>query len=148
MKELAKNRKAFYNFQVLEKIEAGIALIGTEVKSCRAHNISTADSFARIENGEAFLYNVHINEYDHGNRHNHDPIRVRKLLLKKSEIRKLATATLAKGLTLVPLSFYLKKGRVKVTLGLCRGKSKGDKRETVRKREAEREMRKVMKMKS
>ena len=144
-KELIRNRKARHDFHVLETYETGIALVGTEVKSCRAHNISMADAYARVEGNELWMYNVHIEEFVHGNRFNHDPRRRRKLLVHRSELRKIKQQLDAKGLTAVPLSLYLKRGKVKVQLGICRGKSKGDKRETVKKREAQIEMRKAMK---
>jgi len=144
-KELIRNRKARHDFHVLETYETGIALVGTEVKSCRAHNISMADAYARVEGGELWMYNVHIDEFVHGNRFNHDPRRRRKLLVHRSELRKIKQQLDAKGLTAVPLSLYLKRGKVKVQLGICRGKSKGDKRETVKKREAEIEIRKALK---
>ena len=144
MADLAKNKKAFYNYQVTETIEAGISLVGTEVKSCRAHNVSFVDTFVRIINGEALLHNFHISPYEQGNRNNHDPKRIRKLLLHKSQIRKLASTVQTKGLTLIPLSIYLKNGRVKMSLGLCRGKGKADKRESLKKRQAEKDMRSAL----
>ena len=125
---------------MLETYETGIALVGTEVKSCRAHNISMADAYARVEGNELWMYNVHIDEFVHGNRFNHDPRRRRKLLVHRSELRKIKQQLDAKGLTAVPLSLYLKRGKVKVQLGICRGK-----RETVKKREAQIEMRTAMK---
>ncbi|MEM4248072.1 MAG: SsrA-binding protein SmpB, partial [Candidatus Nanoarchaeia archaeon] len=112
--ELAQNRKAFHEFQILERFEAGIELKGTEVKSCRMRNLSFNDAHVKYENGEIFLYGVHIAPYECGNRFNHDPLRPRKLLLHKSEIRKLAQKIKEKGLTIVPLKFYIKKRNVKV----------------------------------
>ena len=132
---LASNKKAFHDFTVLEKYEAGISLTGTEVKSCRARNISMADSHVRIINGQAVLVNVHIATYEQGNMFNHDPKRKRNLLLHKREILKLFQQTREKGLTLVPLKFYLNKGLIKVEIGLCKGKSKGDKRDSLRERQ-------------
>lgn len=145
MADLATNRKAFHNYHVQDKLEAGIALVGTEVKSCRARNISMADAYARVEKGEVFLHNVHISPYEQANQFNHDPTRPRKLLLHRTEIRKLIAATREKGLTLVPLAFYMKRGRVKVALGICRGKTKGDKRDAIRKKESDRALRRVVK---
>ena len=141
MADLVKNKKAFHNYQVTETIETGISLVGTEVKSCRARNVSFVDTFAQIVNGEALLYNFHISPYEQGNRNNHDPKRIRKLLLHKSQIRKLASTVQVKGLTLVPLSIYLKNGRIKMSLGVCRGKGKADKRESLKKKQAEKDMR-------
>ena len=132
---LATNKKAFHDFIVLEKYEAGISLTGTEVKSCRARNITMQDSYVRILNGEASLLNVHIATYEQGNQFNHDPKRKRALLLHKREILKLNQQIREKGLTLIPLKFYLNKGLIKVELGICKGKSKGDKRDTLRERQ-------------
>jgi SsrA-binding protein len=145
MADLATNRKAFHDYQVLEKLECGIVLCGTEVKSCRAGNISFVDSYGRVVSGEVYLYNIHISEYEQGNRENHDPKRTRKLLLHKSEIRKLIVATQKKGLTLIPISVYLRKGKIKVGLGICRGKSKADKREVMKRKQDEKEFKKIMK---
>ncbi|MFO7820876.1 MAG: SsrA-binding protein SmpB [Lentisphaeria bacterium] len=136
---LAKNRKAFHDYQVIERYEAGIELLGTEVKSSRARNISLADAHASIENGEVWLQGVHIAPFTQGNRSNHEPRRSRRLLLHKHEIRKLQQATQAKGMTLVPLKFFLKHRRVKVEIGLCRGKAKHDKRETLKRKIHDRE---------
>lgn len=144
MKTLAENRKARHDYQILETFEAGIALTGTEVKSCRARNISPADAYARVENGEIWLEGVHIAQYEGGNRANHDPRRPRKLLLHKREIRRLAQALDARGLALVPLKFYLSHGRVKVQLGLGRGKKQHDKRDTMRRKQHEAEARQAM----
>ena len=141
---IAKNRKALHDYEVLETLEAGIALTGTEVKSCRARNVPLQDACALVENGEVLLHNAHINEYEMGNRFNHEPKRVRKLLVHRSEIRKLKQQTEQKGFTLVPLSFYLKRGKVKVSLGVCRGKTLGDKRQTLRRKEDERAMRRAL----
>ena len=144
MTTLAKNRKAYHEYEILEKFEAGIELVGTEVKSCRARNISLADAHARVEDGEVWLQGVHIAPFAQGNRSNHDPRRSRKLLLHKREIRKLHQATQAKGMTLVPLRFYLKHRRVKVEIGIGRGKSKHDKRETMKRKTFEEEARRAM----
>ena len=132
---LATNKKAFHDFAVLERYEAGISLTGTEVKSCRARNITMQDSYVRIINEQADLLNVHIATYEQGNQFNHDPKRKRPLLLHKREILKLNQKIREKGLTIVPLKFYLNKGLIKVELGICKGKSKGDKRDTLRERQ-------------
>ncbi|MFW5997107.1 MAG: SsrA-binding protein SmpB [Verrucomicrobiota bacterium] len=134
MTVLAKNRKAFHDYEIIERYEAGIELLGTEVKSCRARSISLADAHVRIRNGEAWLYGVHIAPYNQGNRFNHEPRRTRKLLLHKRELRKLAQSTQAKGLTIIPLSFLLRRGIVKVEIALCRGKAKHDKREEMKRK--------------
>lgn len=145
MSSLNRNRKAYHNYEVLETFEAGIVLQGTEVKSCRAANITLFDAYARVDQDEAWLYNAHIGLYPYGNMNNHEPMRPRKLLMHKREIRKLRAATEQKGLALIPLSFYLKRGRIKVGIGLCRGKTHGDKRETLKKRQDERDIRRAMK---
>jgi len=142
---LIKNRKAFHDYLILDRFEAGIELKGTEVKSCRAHNISLADTYARVEKGELFLYNVHISPYDHGNIHNHEPKRPRKLLMHKREILKLNQQIREKGNTIVPLKFYLKNGRVKVEIGIAKGKDKGDKRESLRKKQDNMAMKRAIK---
>ncbi len=144
-KTLATNKKAFHNYFILDKLEAGIALLGTEVKSIREGRINLKDSYALVRSGETFLQNCHISPYSHGNRENHDPLRPRKLLLHHQEIRKLIGKTQEKGLTLVPLRVYLRRGKIKVELGLARGKKLYDKRETERRKEAERESRAAMK---
>ncbi len=140
-KLIASNKKALHDYFILDKLEAGIALFGTEVKSSREGRINLKDSYAAIKGGEAFLLNCHISPYSHGNRENHDPVRSRKLLLHRNEIRKLIGKTQEKGLTLVPLRVYLKRGRIKVELGVARGKKQYDKRESERRKEAERETR-------
>ncbi len=132
---LIKNRIAFHTYEILDTYEAGIELQGTEVKSCRAGKIVLQDAFAKIENGEVILMNAHIAEYDHGNRFNHKPKRQRRLLLHKYEIRKLRIMTREKGLSLVPLGFHLKNGKIKVGLGVGRGKTSYDKRETLKKKQ-------------
>jgi SsrA-binding protein len=144
-KLIASNRKAYHEYFILDKFEAGIALFGTEVKSSREGKVNLKDSYASIKGGEAFLLNCHISPYSHGNRENHDPTRTRKLLLHRKEIRKLIGKTQEKGLTLVPLRFYFKRGKVKVELGVARGKKNYDKRETERRKEADRETRKAVK---
>ena len=137
---LARNRAASHDYFLLEKIEAGIALTGTEVKSVRAGLVNLKEAYARIDRGEAFLHNAHISPYAQGNRENVDPVRTRKLLLHAREIRKLARETQAGGATLVPLRLYLKEGRIKLELALAKGKKAHDKREAKQKQEAEREM--------
>ncbi len=138
MSDLARNKKAWHDYTVLETFEAGIALSGTEVKSCRLHNITLTDGYARVVNGQVEMHNVHISPYAMGNRHNHEPVHPRKLLLHRREIRRLATATEQRGCTLIPLSLYLKGGLVKVQLGLCKGKRQADKRESLKERDAAR----------
>ncbi len=140
-KIIAKNRKAYHDFRISEKFEAGIELRGTEVKSIRAGKVNLLDGFARVMKGEIFLMNMHISPYDHGNIHNHDPLRTRKLLMHKKEINRLIGKISQRGLTLVALSVYLKRGKVKVELGLGKGKKQHDKRETIKKRDVEREER-------
>jgi len=140
-KLIASNRKAYHDYSILDKLEAGIVLLGTEVKSCREGRINLRDGFAQIRDGEAFLCNCHISPYSHGNRQNHEPTRTRKLLLRAKEIRKLTGKTQEKGLTLVPLRVYLKRGKIKVELGIARGKKLIDKRESERRKEMDREAR-------
>lgn len=142
---LATNRKAFHDYQVVERFEAGIQLTGTEVKSCRERSIQLQEGFARIENGEAKLYNVHISTYGFGNRFNHEEKRTRRLLLHKREILKLAQRLGTRGGTLIPIKMYLKKGLIKIEIALCMGKTHNDQRDDLRKREAEREMRRAVK---
>jgi SsrA-binding protein len=137
---LARNRAAAHDYFLLERLEAGIALTGTEVKSARAGLVNLKEAYARIENGEAFLHNAHISPYAQGNRENVDPVRTRKLLLHAREIRKLARETQSGGVTLVPLRLYLKEGRIKLELAIAKGKKAHDKREAKHKQEAEREM--------
>jgi SsrA-binding protein len=144
-KTVATNKKAYHEYFILEKMEAGISLQGTEVKAIREGRLNLKDSFALVQSGEAFLLNCHISPYSHGNRENHDPTRSRKLLLHQKEIRKLIGKTQEKGLTLVPLRVYFKKGRIKVELGIARGKKLIDKRETERRKEADREAAVAMK---
>jgi SsrA-binding protein len=142
---IADNRKAFHDYHILETFEAGIALLGTEVKGIREGKANLRDSFARVEQAEVWLYNVHINPYSHRGYVDHDPKRRRKLLLHREEIRKLVGKTTQRGLTLVPTRLYFRKGKVKVTLALARGKQAHDKRETIRRREVERETRAMVK---
>jgi SsrA-binding protein len=144
-KQVATNRKAYHEYFILDKLEAGISLLGTEVKSIRDGKVNLKESFAMIKNGEAFLYDCHISPYTHGNRENHDPTRPRKLLLHHQEVRKLIGKTQEKGLTLVPLRMYLKRGRIKVELGVAKGKKLFDKRESERHKEMDREARAAIK---
>ncbi len=144
----ATNRKARHDYHVEETLEAGIALRGTEVKSMRAGKVNLRDSFARVESGEVILYNMHVAQYDHGNRWNHDPVRPRKLLLHRGEIRRLIGKTKEQGLTLVPLSVYFSpRGHAKVELAVARGKKHWDKRDDIAKREADRNVRRAVKNK-
>jgi len=145
MEIISTNKKARFNYEIIEKIEAGIALKGTEVKSIRNRNVSIGESYAQIKDNEVFLHNLHISPYEQGNRENHDPIRVRKLLLHKREIKKLVARTQQKGLSLVPLSIYLRKGKIKVELAIGRGKRLVDKRESIKKKTIEREIERIVK---
>ncbi|UNL42075.1 SsrA-binding protein SmpB [Ligilactobacillus agilis] len=144
-KPLAQNKKASHDYHILDTIEAGIVLTGTEIKSIRAARINLKDGFAQIKNGEAWLMNVHISLYDQGNQFNHDPLRNRKLLLHKKQINQLAGEISKKGVTLVPLKVYIKNGFAKVLLGLAQGKHDYDKRESIKKRDQEREIRRTLK---
>lgn len=137
-KIVSVNRKARHDYFIEETYEAGIALVGTEVKSIRQGKINIKDGYAQVENGEVFLYNVHISPYEQGNIFNRDPLRARKLLLHKNEIKKLIGYVQQKGYALIPLSFYLKNGLVKVELGVGIGKKKYDKRQVLAKKDAER----------
>jgi SsrA-binding protein len=142
---IAENRKAFHDYHLLETFEAGIALMGTEVKAIREGRVNLRDSYARLENGEVFLFNVNISPYSHRGYAEHEPLRRRKLLLHRSEIRKLIGKTVERGMTLVPTRLYFKNGRVKVAVALAKGKKEYDKRETERRREADRETRAAIK---
>ncbi|MDW7739152.1 MAG: SsrA-binding protein SmpB [Bacillota bacterium] len=139
-KLISTNRKARHDYHIEETYEAGIALTGTEVKSVRNTRVNLKDSYARIENGQIFLYNMHISPYEAGNRFNHDPLRIRKLLMHKTEIGRLAGKINEKGYTLVPLKVYLNRGLVKIELGLGRGKKLYDKRRDIAERDSQREM--------
>ncbi|MFO8063227.1 MAG: SsrA-binding protein SmpB [Spirochaetota bacterium] len=136
---LAKNKRAFFNFEVVDTLECGIELCGTEVKSMRAHRFSFADAYARIKDNEIWLEGLHIAEYTHGNINNHEPTRPRRLLAHKQEIKRFKRNTQEKGYTLVPLKFYLKRGLIKLELGLCKGKRVHDKREAIKKRDQKRD---------
>jgi SsrA-binding protein len=137
---VADNRRALYDYSIDERVEAGIALTGTEIKSIRAGKVNLREGYARIERGEAWLLGVHISPWSHGGHVNHEPLRRRKLLLHRAEIVTLGTKAAQKGATLVPLRLYLKDGRAKVELALARGKRKYDKREAIKKREMQREL--------
>jgi SsrA-binding protein len=143
MPDIVTNAKGRRDYHILETFEAGIVLHGTEVKALRAGKGQIADAFARVDNGEVFLYNAHIDEYSHGNLQNHQPKAPRKLLLHKSEIRKLLELSAVKGNALVPLSFYWKNGKVKVALAAGKGKAQYDKREDLKKRESDRELKRA-----
>jgi SsrA-binding protein len=142
---IAENRKAFHDFHLLETFEAGLVLLGTEVKAIREGRVNLRDSYARVEGGEVFLYSVHISPYSHRGYADHDALRRRKLLLHRGEIRKLIGKTLVKGMTLVPVRLYFKNGRVKVAVSLAKGKKDYDKRETLKRREIDRETRAAIK---
>lgn len=144
-KLIANNKKAFHDFFILEKYEAGISLRGTEVKSVRMGNCSIREAFVRIDGGEAVIYGMHISPYEKGNIFNRDPLRERKLLLHKAEIRKISGKVKEKGMTLVPLRVYLKGNLVKVEIGLAKGKKLYDKREDIAKKDSEREARRNLK---
>ena len=137
---IARNRKAFHDYEILEGFEVGIELRGTEVKSCRMHSVQLQDSFAKIENGELFVFGVHISPYSFGNRFNHNPKSQRKLLVHARELRDLKMKTEAKGLTLIPLRLHLKRGRIKADIGVCRGKALHDKRDSLKKKALKRDM--------
>ena len=140
VKEIASNRKAFHEYFVLERYEAGIELFGTEVKSIRAGQVNLKDSYCTIRDGELFVRGMHISPYEKGNIFNKDPVRIRRLLMHKREIRKLGDQVAQDGVALIPLSLYFKDSRVKVELGLCKGKKLYDKRESDAERAAKRDM--------
>ena len=142
---IAENRKAFHDFHLLETFEAGLVLLGTEVKAIREGRVNLRDSYARVEGNEVFLYNVNISSYSHRGYADHEALRRRKLLLHRDEIRKLIGKTVVKGMTLVPVRLYFKNGRVKVAVSLAKGKKEYDKRETVKRREVDRETRAAVK---
>jgi len=142
---IAENRKAFHDYHLLETFEAGLVLLGTEVKAIREGRVNLRDSFARLEEGEVYLYNVNISSYSHRGYADHEPLRRRKLLLHREEIRKLIGKTVVKGMTLVPVRLYFKNGRVKVAISLAKGKKEYDKRETIKQRETDRETRAAVK---
>jgi SsrA-binding protein len=142
---VARNKKALHEYHIAEQLEAGIVLTGPEVKSIRGGKVSLAESFARVDGSEVWLYDMHISPYDPASLWNTDPVRPRKLLLKNKEIRRLIGATKEKGLTLVPLDLYISRGYVKVSLALVRGKKLYDKREDIKRKDAKREIERVVK---
>ncbi len=144
VKDVAVNRAAAHNYHLLEKFEAGIVLAGTEVKSIRGGRVNLKDAYGLVKDGELWLLNAHISPYEHGNIYNHDPLRTRKLLVHAEELRKLIGKTQQRGLTLIPTRMYFKNGRVKVEMALARGKQLWDKRETERRRAADREAREAI----
>lgn len=144
LKILAANRQAGHNYFLMDRLEAGLVLTGTEVKAARDGKVQLKDSYGEVAGGEAWLKNAHISPYSHGNRENHDPLRARKMLLHRKEIEKLLGKTREKGLTLIPTKIYLKNGKIKVELALARAKKLWDKRETERKRTTEAEAREMM----
>lgn len=143
--EICVNKNAGRNYHLFERFEAGIVLQGTEVKSVRDHGVHINEAYGGIENSEVFIHKMNISPYKYGNRFNHEPLRKRKLLLHKQEIRKLIGAVVEKGFTLVPIRLFWVKGRVKVELALAKGKTKGDRREDIKKRDAKREVQKALK---
>lgn len=145
---VSENRKALHDYHILETFEAGVVLQGTEVKSIREGRVNLRDSFARVEAGEVFVYNIHISPYSNRGYADHEPTRRRKLLLHRQEIRKLIGKTVEKGMTLVPLRLYFKDGKVKLAISLARGKQAHDKRDAIRKREVDRETRAAVKQRS
>lgn len=144
IKLIANNKKAYFDYFILEKYEAGIELFGTEVKSIRQGNCSIKESFVRIDKSEVFIYGMHINPYEKGNIFNKDPLRVRKLLMHKLEIIRLGAKLKEKGLTLIPLRVYFKSSLVKVELGLARGKKNYDKRESLAKKDQQKEIKRIV----
>ena len=144
MKEIAVNRQAFHNYEILEKFEAGVMLTGTEIKSAREGKVNLKDSYGLVKTGEVWLLNCHISPYSHGSYANHDPLRTRKLLLNRSEINRLVGRTTERGLTLVPLRMYLKDGRLKCELALAKGRKTHDKREVERKKTIDKETKQAL----
>ncbi len=147
IKVLAVNKKARFNYSIEESFECGLSLVGTEVKSFKEGRFSFADSYAQVENGELWLVALHVTPYLFGNRNNHDPLRKRKLLVHRKEIKRLQRITVEKGLTLVPLKFYLSRGYVKCELGIAKGKKIFDKRHDIRARDQQRELERDFKVK-
>jgi SsrA-binding protein len=142
---VADNRKAGHDFHLLEQFEAGLVLVGTEVKAAREGRVNLRDSYCKLEGGEAYLLGAHIGQYSHGGYTSHDPVRKRKLLLRQDELNKLLGKTTERGLTIVPLRMYFKKGRLKLAIALAKGKKTFDKRETIKRREIDRETRAAVK---
>ena len=145
VKQAAANRKAYHDYFVLEKYEAGVELFGTEVKSIRAGTVNLKDSFCAVKNGELFAHGIHISPYTHGSFYNKDPDRPKRLLMHKREILKLQARVMQEGVALIPLSLYFKDSRVKLELGLCKGKKLHDKRDSAAERESKRDMERAMK---
>ncbi len=148
IKLVANNKKAYHDYFILEKYEAGISLVGTEVKSLRAGKCSIKEAYVRIDNGEVYVVGMNISPYEQGNIFNRDPLRVRKLLLHKSEINKLIGDTAEKGITIMPLQVYFKDGRAKIEIGLAKGKKNYDKRQDIAKKDARREVERDFKVKN
>ena len=144
-KIVCKNKRAFHEYEILETLEAGMVLTGTEVKSLREGRVNLKDSYAKVEEGEVFLVDAHISPYSHGNIMNHDPLRPRKLLLHKREIKRLTGKVRERGLTLIPLQIYFKDGKAKVELALAKGKKIHDKRAAIKKRDEKRELQRELK---
>jgi len=143
--EIIVNKKAKFNYEILETFEAGLVLKGTEIKSIRQKKVNIQEAYGHIKNGEAYIIGMNISVYEKGNRHNHEPLAERKLLLHKKEIKKLIGKLKEQGHTLVPLKMYIKNGRAKILIGLGKGKANYDKRETIKKRDTDREIRRAMK---
>jgi SsrA-binding protein len=148
IKIITQNKKARFNFTIEESYEAGIVLLGTEVKSIRNGKINLSDSYADFRDGELFLLNCNISQYPYSHQENHEPLRMRKLLMKKREMKRLSGKVIERGFTLVPLKVYFKRGYVKIEIGLAKGKKAFDKRETIKKRDQERDARSHMKSRS
>ena len=144
-KLIAQNKKARHDYHILETFEAGVVLQGTEIKSIRNSRINLKDGFVRVRNGEVFLVNVHISPYEQGNIFNHDPLRTRKLLLHKRQIRQLEAESKNAGITIVPLKVYIKDGYAKVLIGLAKGEKEYDKRESIKQKDQERQIRRIVK---
>ncbi len=144
IRSVAHNRKAFHDYFIEEKYECGIALFGTEVKSIRQGRVNLKESWAQIRKGEVWAEGMHISPYEQGNIFNRDPLRPKKLLLHRGEIRKIESLVMRQGFTLIPLEVYFKNGRVKIQLGLCKGKQLHDKRETMAKKDSERDIQRAM----
>jgi SsrA-binding protein len=144
IKEVAVNRQAFHNYEIIEKFEAGMVLTGTEIKSAREGRVNLKDAYGIVKNAEIWLLNCHISPYSHGNYANHDPLRTRKLLMHRSEIKRLIGRTTERGLTLVPLKVYLKDGRLKCELALAKGRKVHDKREVARQKTIDKETRQAL----
>ena len=147
IKSVAQNRKAYHDYFVEEKYECGIALFGTEVKSIRQGKVNLKESWAQVRKGEVWVEGMHISPYEQGNIYNRDPLRAKKLLLHKSEIRKLDGLVMRQGFTLIPLEMYLKDGKVKVQLGLCKGKQLHDKRDSLARKDSDREIQRALRQK-